>query len=147
MPGGKMRSGKCDADQVTAGTLRFIEQLVGFANDIDQFLIVIAVRATNAETRGDADALPFKREGKSGELFPEAGDGSFDALFPNMGKDHEEFIPTETATHVRPAGVFLQEIRKGFEDNVTSVVAKSVVDGLEAIDIANNNPEWEAMPG
>src|SRR5580704_3945740 len=114
-------------------------------DDGSEFLIVHTVSAVDSEAGGDADAFPFERERENGELLPKAIYSGFDVFSRYVGEDHEEFVATEARAHVRGAGIFLQQVGEGLEDDITGFVAKGIVDSLEAVDVPENDPKREAM--
>src|SRR5882757_8122623 len=64
-----------------------------------------------------------------------------------MSNHQEKLIPAKSSTNIGAPCAFPEQVCECSQDGIPSLVPKSVVDGLEGIDVTQDDPEMKAVPG
>src|SRR5262249_43268869 len=124
-----------DLDAVATGAFGGVQGFVGLGYQGLKGERVVAAEAGDAKAGGQRDAFAAEFEFAAGPLFAQPVDRHFDVLLFDVGDDEQEFVAAHAAAKVGGARVAFQDFGKTLEANVAGVVAATVVDLFERIEI------------
>lgn len=143
---GSGRKGAID-DAIPAVTLRFVEGIVGGADQISDIEYGGRRKNGSAEAGSDLELTAMSEDGLLGDRESHRFAACLDAGDVAAGEDDDEFLTTVAANPVIGANTSKQPSGDFFEDVVTGEVAMGVVDILKVVNVHHQNADRGGMTG